>query len=102
MLFHQDNAPCHKSVKMIAKLHELGFEFLPHPLYSPDLAFSDFFLFSDLKRMLVGKKFSADEEVIAETEVYFEAKDKLYYKNAIEKLYDHYNRCIVLQGNCIE
>ena len=36
--------------------------------------------------MLAGKKFSADEEVITENEVYFEAKDKLYYKNGIEKL----------------
>ena len=31
VLFHQDNAPCHKSMKMIAKLHELGFEFHPYP-----------------------------------------------------------------------
>ena len=75
---------------------------LPHPPYSPDLALSDFFLFSDFKKMLAGKKFSADEEAIAETEIYFEAKDKLYYKNGIEKLYDQYNRCIALEGNCIE
>ncbi|KAL7724275.1 hypothetical protein ACLKA6_013699 [Drosophila palustris] len=68
VLFHQDNAPCHKSMKTMAKLHELGFGLLPHPPYSPDLAPSDFFLFSDLKRMLAGKKFSADEEVFAETE----------------------------------
>ena len=37
--------------------------------------------------MLAGKKFWADEEVIEETEAYFEAKDKSYYKNGIEKLY---------------
>ena len=75
-----------------AKLQELGFELLPHPPYSPDLAPSDFFLFSNLKRMLAGKKFFADEEVFEETEAYFEAKDKPYYKNGIEKLYDRYNR----------
>lgn len=102
VLFHQDNAPCHKSMKTMAKLHELGFELLPHPPYSPDLAPSDFFLFSDLKRMLAGKKFKADEEVIAETEAYFEAKDKSYYKNGIEKLEDRYNRCIALDGNYVE
>jgi hypothetical protein len=27
------------------------------------------------------------EEVIAETEAYFEAKEKSYYKNGIEKFY---------------
>ena len=77
VLFHQDNAPCHKSMKAMVKIHDLGFELLLHPPYSPDLAPSDFFLFSDLKRMFAGKKFRADEEVIAETEAYFEAKDKL-------------------------
>ena len=52
--------------------------------------------------MLAGLKFIIDVEVITGTEVYFEAKDKSYYKNGIEKLYDHYNRCIALEGNYIE
>jgi [histone H3]-lysine36 N-dimethyltransferase SETMAR len=94
--------PVHKSVKTTAKLHELGYELLPYPPYSPDLAPSDFFLFADLKRMLAGKKFSTNEEVIAETEAYFEAKEKSYYKNGIEKLYGRYNRCIALERNYIE
>lgn len=102
VLFHQDNAPCHKSMKTMAKLYELGFELLPHPPYSPDLAPSDYFLFADLKRMLAGKKFKTNNEVIAETEAYFEAKDKSYYKNGIEKLEDRYNRCIALEGNYVE
>jgi len=33
----------------LAKLHELGFELILHPLYSPDLIPSDFFLFPNLK-----------------------------------------------------
>lgn len=102
VLFHQDNAPCHKSMKTMAKMHELGYELLPHPPYSPDLAPSDFFLFSDLKRMLAGKKFKTNEEVIAETEAYFEDKPKEYYKNGIEKLEDRYTRCIALEGNYVE
>ena len=39
--------------------------------------------------MFAEKKLSTDKEVIAETEGYFEAKEKLYYKNGHEKLYDH-------------
>jgi hypothetical protein len=61
-----------------------------------------FFSVADLKRMLAGKKFSTNEEVIAETEAYFEAMSKLYYKNGIEKLYDRYNRCIAFEGIYIE
>jgi [histone H3]-lysine36 N-dimethyltransferase SETMAR len=102
VLFHQENAPCHKSIKTTAKLHELGYELVSHPPYSPDLAPNDFFLFADLKRMLAGNKFSTNEEVIVETEAHFEAMSKSYYKNSIEKLYDRYNRCIALERKYIE
>ena len=37
VLFHQDNAPCHKSMKTMDKLNELNFKLLPHPPYSLDL-----------------------------------------------------------------
>ena len=42
VLFHQNNTPCHKSMKNMVKLNELSFELLPRPPYSPDLAPSDF------------------------------------------------------------
>ena len=38
VLFHQDNAPCHKSMKTMVKLNKLSFKLLPHPPYSPDLS----------------------------------------------------------------
>jgi len=38
VLFHHDNAPAHTSALANAKLFELGYELLPHPSYSPDLA----------------------------------------------------------------
>ena len=80
VLFHQDNALCYKSITTMAKLYELHFELLPHPPYIPDLAPSDYWLFADLKRILQGKRFGSNEEWISETEVYFEAKDKSFYK----------------------
>ena len=46
VLFHQDNALCHKSIITMAKLHELHFELFLHPPHSPDLAFSDYWLFA--------------------------------------------------------
>lgn len=102
VLFHQDNAPCHKSIATMAKMHELGFELLPHPPYSPDLAPSDFYLFADLKKMLAGKKYGSNEEVIAETEAYFESKDKPFYKRGIEMLERRWTDCITLEGNYVD
>ena len=52
VLFHQDNALCHKLIATMAKLHELHFELLLHSPCSPDLAPSDYWLFADLKRIL--------------------------------------------------
>ena len=81
--FHQDNAPCHKSITVMTKLHELYFKLLLHSSYSPDLAPSDYWLFADLKRMLQGKRSGSNKEVISETETYFEAKNKSFYKKDI-------------------
>ena len=50
ILFHDDNAPFHTSNIAQSKKHELGFESLPYPPYSPDLTLSDYYLFPYLKR----------------------------------------------------
>ena len=73
-------------MKTMVKLNELSFELLPHPPYSPDLAPSDYWLFADLKKMLQGKRFGSNEEVLAETEAYFESKDESFYEKGIEML----------------
>ena len=83
VLFHQDNALCHVSMAIMAKLHEFHFKLLPPPSYSPDLAPNNYWLFADLKGMLQDKRFSSNEEVISETETYFEAKDKSFYEKAL-------------------
>jgi len=68
VLFHHDNAPAHTSAPAKSKLVELGYELLPHPPYSPDLAQCDFFMFPNLKKSLAGQKFASNEEVVAVTE----------------------------------
>jgi histone-lysine N-methyltransferase SETMAR len=51
-LLHLDNAPCHNSRISTSEISDQGFERLPHPPYSPDLAPSDFALFGYLKSHL--------------------------------------------------
>jgi histone-lysine N-methyltransferase SETMAR len=69
VLFHQVNS-CTVPAK---KIEELGFELLPHPPYSPDLALSVFHLlvFPKLKILLGGKKFCTNEELISTVDDYF-------------------------------
>jgi len=52
--------------------------------------------------MLAGKKFPTNEEVFAETEAYFEAKDKSFYKSGIEMLERRWNDFVALDGDYVD
>ena len=58
-LLQQDNAPPHRALVVKSVLEEEGIEVLKHPPYSPDLAPSDYWLFSDMKSQLRGRKFGS-------------------------------------------
>lgn len=79
ILFHHDNAPAHTSMVVMAKMHELHFDLVPHPPYSPDLAPCDFFLFPVLKKHLAGQKFATNGEVIAAVDGFFGAKNNFFF-----------------------
>ena len=75
---------------------------LPHPPYSPDLAPSDYYLFADLKKMLQGKRFYFNEEVITEMNVYIGAKNKSFYKKRIEMLEKRWTDCVAFEGDYVD
>ena len=72
----QDNAPAHTSQVAMTAATECGFEVLPHPPYSPDMAPSDFYLFPKLKSNVRGKQFGSNEGVIAAVNEYLEEPGK--------------------------
>ena len=86
----------------MAKLNELSFELLPHPPYSLDLAPSDYYLFAKLEKRLQGKRFYSNEEVITETNAYFEAKDKSFYKKGIEMLEKQWTDFVAFEGDYVD
>ena len=94
VLFHQDNVRVHTCVVFMAKFHEV----LPHPPYSPDLALSDYFLFPNLKKWLGGRRFYSNDEIISQTNTYFEDLEKSYFLEGIQKLEKRWTKCIELKG----
>ena len=98
-IFHQDNAPTHKSVLAMGKLRDLHYELLEHLPYFPDLAPSDFSLFQKLKLFLAGQRFSSNQEAIAAVEGYFADLTKNHYRDGIMALEHRWNKCISLMGD---
>jgi len=71
-LFLHDNAPSHRTLATQNKLVYLGFQFLDHLPYSPDLDPSDYHLFHGLKKQWKGGHFLSDAEVIAAAETWLD------------------------------
>lgn len=101
LLLH-DNAPVHMSHVAQGALRDYGFQQLPHPPYSPDLAPSDFYLFRNLKKELRGKRFACDEEVKAATEAYFDSVSKDFYFSGITETFGRWQKCIDVVGDYVE
>jgi histone-lysine N-methyltransferase SETMAR len=64
MFLQHDRARPHRSLRTREHITKMGWTVPPHPLYSPDLAPSDFHLFGSLKDASRGTHFENDNSVI--------------------------------------
>ena len=86
VIFQHDNATPHTSLTTRQKLMRLGWEVMLHPLYSPDLTPSDYYLFRSLQNSLNGKTFNDDEAVKSHLVQFLTGKDQKFYERGIIKL----------------
>ena len=75
---------------------------LPHPAYSLDLAPSNFPLFPKLKENHWGQSISSVEEVMAAICQWFWDEEKDFMKDGIQKLVEHWQKCIEVGGDYVE
>lgn len=101
LLLH-DNAPSHSSIVATQTAAHCGYQILPHPPYSPDIAPSDFFLFPQLKSALRGRHFQSDNDVISAVEGWFSDHDGCFYKEGIRKVKERWEKCVTLGGSYVE
>jgi histone-lysine N-methyltransferase SETMAR len=83
-------------------VQQLGFKFLQYPPYSPDLAPSNYHIFGPLKEALCGCRFTSNAEVKEAVHTWLQEQLKSFFCAGIQKLVEQYNKCIVLQGDCVE
>jgi transposase len=69
-----------------AAIQELDSEILPHPPYSPDLAPSEYHLFSSLSNNMRGAPFNNNAELQNWLEKFFTAKPADFFKRGVENL----------------
>ncbi|GFO36750.1 histone-lysine N-methyltransferase SETMAR [Plakobranchus ocellatus] len=79
-----------------------GWEILPHPAHSSDLAPSDFHLFGPLKRHLGGMAFETEDDLIGELRNWFDNLDVDFFRVGINSLLSRRQKCIDLHGDYVE
>ena len=101
-LLHHDNAPSHTSLVVRDHFAKNSTHIIPQPPYSPDLAPSDFWLFSKLKRPLRGHRFETIEEIKEKTTSELRAIPTDDYAACFENWKKRWHSCIATGGDYFE
>ena len=96
-----DNARPHTTRATQELLDYFGWDVLPHPPHSPDLAPSDYHLFTKLKDHLSGTHFSNDNEVKDAVKTLLRKVAGEVYNTGIQKLVPRLQKCIDLDGDYV-
>jgi len=92
-----DNAPAHRRHVGEAALLECRFEEMHYPPYSPDLAPSDYHLFSYLKKHLHGQRFLTDVELRCATKEWLKGHQNYFILQALKNSKIATN-CVLTKG----
>ena len=101
MLLH-DNTPIDKCNIVQAAIRQVGFIELNHPAFSPDIAPSDYHLFSSLKKFLRLKDFSCDDEAVTTVEDYLTDLNSEFFCKGIQSLHDRWQCVVASEGQYIQ
>lgn len=99
--FLHDNARPHIAKKTRKKLLGFGWDILPHPAYSPDLAPTDYYLFRSLSNNLRGKIFEEREDIYEYLDNFFKSMPEEFYAKGIHDLPARWQRVVDDDGQYI-
>jgi len=81
---HHDSAPAHTALSVRECLATKQITVLEHPVYSPDLAPSDSFLFPKIKEILKGRHFDDIDDISSDTTAILKAIPQNQFENCLK------------------
>jgi histone-lysine N-methyltransferase SETMAR len=97
-----DNGRPHAAAATQVLIATFGWQQFDHPLYSTDLAPSDFNVFLHLKTFLGDRQFRDDNEVKEAINTWFASQAASFYDAGIQKRVPRYDKCLNNGGNYVE
>lgn len=97
ILLH-DNARPHVAAPVKKYLETLDWEVLPHPLYSPDIAPSDYHLFRSMAHALTAQRFTSYEDTKNWVDSWIASKDKEFFRRGIRMLPERWEKVVASDG----
>ena len=94
IIFHHDNARPHVVIPVKNYLENSGWEVLPHPPYTPDLALSDYHLFRSMQNALTGVRFTSEQGIKNWLDSFLAAKPVQLFWDRIHKLSERWEKVI--------
>ena len=94
VLLLPDNAPAHTAHVAMTAATECGFKTLPRPIYSPNMAPSDSYLFPNLKSHIRGTQYGSNYGVIEAVNENLGDQGKAFYFEGLRKLEQRWAMCI--------
>ena len=97
-----DNAQPHTVAHTNALIKLFNWEIFDHPLYSPDLAPSNYHLFSKMKVWLATQCFHTNEELMDGVNTWLHNLAAPFFDEGLQKLVPRYDKCLNVDGNYVE
>lgn len=102
VIFLDDNPPLRRTRATRELVESYDWEPLVHAAYSPDLAPSDYHLFSSMGHALSEQRFNSHEEAKKWIDDWFAAKDGQFFWRGIHKLPERWEKCVDSDGYYFE
>jgi hypothetical protein len=104
VVFLHDNALLHTAARTRAQLEHCDWEFSDHSPYGPDLAPSDYDLFTRayLKNWSRSQRFNNNKDLMEGVKMWLSSQAADFFRTGIQELIPRYGKCLNSGGDYVE